>query len=87
LPARGAGPAEHLPQTGEHLAEVGHVELAAEAAQAEWVSRPRAGLGVVLAAFVAVRVVSGGEAERQVSHVLNGTHRTRATRGPSSRSE
>ena len=35
-------------------------------------------------ALVAVGVVSGGEAERQVSHALNGTHqrpRGRAVRG------
>ena len=74
LPAHGAGPAEHLPEPGEHLAEVGHVEFAAEAAQSERVSRTRAGFGVVLAALVAVRVVSGGEPERHVSHVHNGTH-------------
>ena len=39
---------------------------------------PRIG---ILLALVALGVVSGGEAEGQVSHALNGTHRRRASRG------
>ena len=86
----GAGAAEHLAELGEDLAQVGHVEVAAEAAQTERVGRPRAGIGVLgamVTGFVSVRIVSGREPERHVSHAHNGTHRLSATRDPPSRSE
>ena len=81
---------EHLPEAGEDLTQVGHVELTAEATQTERVGGSFAGVGipgVIVPALFAVGIVSGGESERQVSHALNGTHRRSPTREPPSRSQ
>ena len=82
-----AGAAEHLAEAAEDLTELGHVELAAANAE-RILPGARAGprIGVLLA-LVALGVVSGREAEGQVSHALNGTHRGRLARRPPSRSE
>ncbi len=74
-----AGAAEHLPELGEQLAEIGDVEVAASRAERVGAAVFVAGVGI-LSALVAVGVVSGREAERQVSHTVNGTHRRPAAR-------
>ncbi len=75
-----AGAAEHLPELAEDLAQLGHVEFAAALAErvagggaASPTGARRSRIGVLLA-LVALGVVPGGEAERQVSHAPNGTH-------------
>jgi hypothetical protein len=66
-----AGTAEHLAEPAEDLSELGHVEIgpAAKVGVERALLIPRVFLGLI-----AVGVVPAGEAERQVSHTLNGTH-------------
>ena len=81
---RRTGAAEHLAELREELPEIADVELAAHAERV-LAALAVAGLGV-LAVLVAVRVVPGGKAERQVSHIVNGTHHCAAAGTSASRS-
>ncbi|CFE41632.1 Uncharacterised protein [Mycobacterium tuberculosis] len=61
------------------MPQVGHVEFSTDAERAQRIGA-RSGIGTVLPALIAPRrifrgVVSGREAERQVTHDLTGTHR------------
>src|SRR5699024_6250834 len=90
LLTRGHRPAhagQHLAELGEHLAELGGIESggvpAGAGEEAERVLRP-----ALLAAATSLVVVAldtrigwAVEAERQISHVLNGTGRTRGWAG------
>ena len=69
--------AEHLAEPGEDLAEVGHVET--------FTAHPERIPGGIFLALVRIRVVSVGEAEGQVRHSVNGTHRRRCGWGRGSR--
>ena len=71
------------PKPGEDLPEFGHVEFpAAHAERARTGRATRARIGILLPALLVFGVVPAREAERQVSHDVNGTHRRNDARIP-----